>query len=389
MVATPHRAVPSTIDEIYRRDSRRVFATLIRLLGSFDLAEEALHEAFRAAVEQWPQSGVPENPVAWLVSAGRFKAIDQIRRDARFDSVNASEESERHFENVAHEGVAWDEQTQIVDDRLRLIFTCCHPALAVDAQIALTLREVCGLTTEQIARAYLTTAPTIAQRIVRAKAKIRDAKIPYEVPEGNALRERLESVLRVVYLVYNKGYLPTTGLIAQRNGLISESIYLVRLLNELIQSPNIVRLLALMLLQESRATTRIDEQGDLVLLEDQDRSRWDRAMIDEGVRLAETALSMPGFGSYAIQAAIAAVHAEAPCYEDTDSPPGMPYEGIKGIMLTLTYPTVSEATSVFNALAESGKITMPLSPTFWAKTFGMVTDRFGVSWGINGEEIPV
>ncbi len=312
--------VADAIDEIYRRDSRRVFATLIRLLGSFDLAEEALHEAFRAAVEQWPQSGVPENPVAWLVSAGRFKAIDQIRRDARFDRVNASEESERDFENVADEGVAWHEQTEMVDDRLRLIFTCCHPALAVDAQIALTLREVCGLTTEQIARAYLTTAPTIAQRIVRAKAKIRDAKIPYEVPEGDALRERLQSVLRVVYLVYNEGYLSTSGDSAQSNELVSESIYLCRLLIELNVSPEIKGLSALMLLQESRRNTRFDENGEICLLDMQNRSRWDRAMIEEGIALVRAALVSRGFGAYTVQAAIAALHAEAPHYEDTDWP---------------------------------------------------------------------
>jgi RNA polymerase sigma-70 factor, ECF subfamily len=308
------------IDEIYRRDSRRVFATLIRLVGSFDLAEEALHDAFRAAVEQWPLSGVPENPVAWLVSAGRFKAIDRIRRDARFESVNASEESERDFENTVDEAAAWHEQEEIADDRLRLIFTCCHPALAQDAQIALTLREVCGLTTEQIARAYLTTAPTIAQRIVRAKAKIRDAKIPYEVPQGDALHKRLQSVLRVVYLVYNEGYLSTSGGIAQSNQLVSESIYLCRLLSELNSSPEIKGLLALMLLQESRRETRFDANGEICLLEAQDRSRWDRAMIDEGLALVHAALVSRGFGAYTVQAAIAAIHAEAPRYDATDWP---------------------------------------------------------------------
>ncbi len=312
------------IDEIYRRDSRRVFATLIRLLGSFDLAEEALHEAFRAAVEQWPESGVPEKHVAWLVSAGRFKAIDQMRRDARFESMNASDAAEQRFENVADQTNAWHDEPEIVDDRLRLIFTCCHPALAQDAQIALTLREVCGLTTEQIARAYLTTAPTIAQRIVRAKAKIRDAKIPYEVPEGDVLHERLQSVLRVVYLVYNEGYLPTSLAtsegIAHLNGLVSESMYLCRLLIELNVSPDIKGLLALMLLQESRRDTRFDASGDLCLLDAQDRSRWDRAMIEEGIALVRTALISRGFGAYTVQAAIAACHAEAPRYEDTDWP---------------------------------------------------------------------
>ncbi len=316
--------IVTAINEIYRRDSRRVFATLIRLLGDFDRAEEALHEAFRAAIEQWPESGVPANHVAWLISAGRFKAIDQIRRDARFESVNASEASEQGYENIADEALAWHEQVTVEDDRLRLIFTCCHPALATDAQIALTLREVCGLTTEQIARAYLTTAPTIAQRIVRAKAKIRDAKIPYEVPEGDALHERLQSVLRVVYLVYNEGYLPTSPStsdgIAQSRGLVGESIYLCRLLAELNESPDIKGLLALMLLQESRRDTRFDSSGDLCLLEVQDRSRWDRAMINKGIALVRAALVSRGFGAYTVQAAIAACHAEALRYEDTDWP---------------------------------------------------------------------
>jgi RNA polymerase sigma-70 factor, ECF subfamily len=314
------RSAQYSIDEIYRRDSRRVFATLIRLLGSFDLAEEALHEAFRAAVEQWPQSGVPENAVAWLVSAGRFKAVDHIRRNARFESVNASEEREQQFENLADGSPAWHEQTTIEDDRLRLIFTCCHPALAEDAQVALTLREVCGLTTEAIARAYLSTASTIAQRIVRAKAKIRDAKIPYEVPEGDALHERLRSVLRVVYLVYNEGYLATSGGIAQSNELVSESMYLCRLLIELNSSPEIKGLLSLMLLQESRRATRFDANGEICLLDAQDRERWDRVMIEEGITLVRAALVSRGFGAYTLQAAIAAVHAEAPRYEDTDWP---------------------------------------------------------------------
>jgi RNA polymerase sigma-70 factor, ECF subfamily len=310
--------VTSAIDEIYRRDSRRVFATLIRLLGGFDLAEEALHEAFRAAIEQWPTSGVPQNHVAWLVSAGRFKAIDQIRRNAKFESANASDASEARFENTADEAAAWHEREEIADDRLRLIFTCCHPALAQDAQTALTLREVCGLTTEEIARAYLTSAPTIAQRIVRAKAKIRDAKIAYEVPEGEALHERLQSVLRVIYLVYNEGYLSTSSTIAQRKELSSEAIYLCRLLAELNQSPEIKGLLGLMLLQESRRETRFDENGELCLLDAQDRTRWDRAMIEEGAALVRAALVSRGFGAYTVQAAIAAVHAEATRYEDTD-----------------------------------------------------------------------
>lgn len=290
------------------------------MLGDFDRAEEALHEAFRAALEQWPHSGVPENPAAWLVSAGRFKAIDQLRRDTRFDRADASADIEQHVASVADDSLLWHEREEIEDDRLRLIFTCCHPALAIDSQIALTLREVCGLTTEEIARAYLTSAPTIAQRIVRAKAKIRDAKIPYEVPEADARRERMQSVLRVVYLVYNEGYLPSFSTDSQKNSLSSEAIHLARLLKELDASPESIGLLALMLLQESRRGARLSSTGDLIRLEDQDRARWDRAMIEEGLRLTRTALALRGFGSYSLQAAIAAVHAEASTYADTDWP---------------------------------------------------------------------
>lgn len=297
-----------------------MFATLIRLLGDFDRAEEGLHEAFRAAIEQWPVCGVPANPVAWLVSAGRFKAIDQIRRDTRFESANGDEATESLIESFADDRAPWHERDEIEDDRLRLVFTCCHPALAEDAQIALTLREVCGLTTEAIARAYLSSAPTIAQRIVRAKAKIRDAKIPYEVPEGEALLERLRSVLRVVYLVYNEGYLATSGGNSQSNELVTESIYLCRLIIELNDSPDIKGLLALMLIQESRRDTRFDSNGEICLLDAQDRTRWDRRMIDEGVALVRAALVSRGFGAYTVQAAIAACHAEAPRYEDTDWP---------------------------------------------------------------------
>jgi RNA polymerase sigma-70 factor, ECF subfamily len=284
------------IDEIYRRDSRRVFATLIRLFGGFDLAEEALQDGFRAAIEQWPTQGIPENPVAWLVSTGRFKAIDRIRRDARFESVNASLETERRYENIADPTDASDGEASLQDDRLRLIFTCCHPALAQDAQIALTLREVCGLKTEEIARAFLTTAATIAQRIVRAKAKIRDAKIAYEVPEGDALQDRLHSVQRVIYLVYNEAYLSTTGgdgaasAGAASAELVSEAIYLGRLILKMCASPDSMGLLALMLLQESRRATRFDEHGELRLLEAQDRTRWDRAMIEAGIALVRAAL---------------------------------------------------------------------------------------------------
>jgi len=288
-----------------------VFATLVRLLGDFDLAEEALHEAFRAALEQWPSEGVPANPRAWLVSTGRFKAIDAIRRRARFDPLE-----EEHAESLAAEAPA--EREPIEDDRLRLIFTCCHPALAQDAQVALTLREVCGLTTEEIARAFLTPPPTLAQRIVRAKNKIRDARIPYEVPAGPQLAERLDAVLRVVYLVFNEGYSASTGNSVTRADLSAEAIRVGRLLVDLLPEPEASGLLALMLLQESRRASRASASGDLIRLEDQDRSRWNRELIAEGVALVERALGSRRFGPYTLQAAIAAVHAEAPSARDTD-----------------------------------------------------------------------
>jgi RNA polymerase sigma-70 factor, ECF subfamily len=301
----------SQIDAIYRAESRRVFATLVRLLGDFDLAEEALHEAFRAALEQWPGDGVPANPRAWLVSAGRFKAIDAIRRRARFDPLE-----EEHAESLAAEASA--EREPIEDDRLRLIFTCCHPALAQDAQVALTLREVCGLTTEEIARAFLTPAPTLAQRIVRAKSKIRDARIPYEVPAGPQLAERLEAVLRVIYLVFNEGYSASAGESVTRADLSTEAIRLGKLLAELLPEPEAMGLLALMLLQESRRAARSTSAGDLVLLEEQDRRLWERTLIADGVALVERALATRRAGPYCLQAAIAAVHAEAPSAGATD-----------------------------------------------------------------------
>ena len=288
-----------------------MFATLVRLLGDFDLAEEALHEAFRAALEQWPGEGVPSNPRAWLVSTGRFKAIDAIRRRARFDPLE-----EEHAESLAAEEPA--EREPIEDDRLRLIFTCCHPALAQDAQVALTLREVCGLTTEEIARAFLTPPPTLAQRIVRAKNKIRDAHIPYEVPTGPQLAERLDAVLRVVYLVFNEGYSASAGDSVTRADLSAEAIRVGRLLVDLLPEPEASGLLALMLLQESRRAARASASGDLIRLEDQDRSRWNRELIAEGVALVERALGSRRFGPYTLQAAIAAVHAEAPSARDTD-----------------------------------------------------------------------
>ena len=302
-------------ETLYRAESRRVFATLIRLLGDFDLAEEALHDAFRAALEQWPREGMPQNPRAWLVSAGRFKAIDGIRRRARFDSV---EDVAEQVEAVTDETAApWDAES-IEDDRLRLVFTCCHPALAPDAQIALTLREVCGLTTEEIAHAFLSAAPTLAQRIVRAKAKIRDARIPYQVPTPEELPERLESVLRVIYLVFNEGYSASSGDSLTRLDLSGEAIRLGRLLIELLPEPEAIGLLALMLLHESRRTARASPSGELILLADQDRSRWNREQIAEGSALVERALASRRAGPYAIQAAIAAVHANAPSAEATD-----------------------------------------------------------------------
>ena len=302
------------VEAIYRAESRRVFATLVRLLGDFDLAEEALHEAFRAALEQWPKEGLPDNPRAWLVSTGRFKAIDNIRRQARFDALD-----EDHEERIAAEE-SGREPDEIEDDRLRLVFTCCHPALAPDAQVALTLREVCGLTTEEIAHAFITPAPTLAQRIVRAKGKIRDARIPYEVPGPKELPERLDAVLRVLYLVFNEGYSASSGAVLTRADLCSEAIRLGRLLIELLPEPEAMGVLALMLLQESRRAARATAAGDLILLEEQDRSLWNRGLITEGVGLVERALATRRFGPYTLQAAIAAVHAEAPSAKATDWP---------------------------------------------------------------------
>jgi RNA polymerase sigma-70 factor, ECF subfamily len=303
------------VDDVYRTESRRVFATLIRLLGDFDLAEEALHEAFTAAVEQWQRDGMPTNPRTWLVSTGRFKAIDIIRRRTRFNA-SVAELAQRSEQDTATFNQTDDEEVE--DDRLRLIFTCCHPALAPEAQVALTLREVCGLTTEEIASAFLIAPATLAQRIVRAKAKIRAAGIPYQVPSLTDLPERLDSVLQVIYLVFNEGYAASSGELLTRTDLSREAIRLGRLVMELLPDPEVIGLLALMLLQESRRTARTSSTGDLILLEDQDRSLWNQTQISEGRALMQQALSSRQVGVYTLQAAIAAVHAAAPNAMATD-----------------------------------------------------------------------
>jgi RNA polymerase sigma-70 factor, ECF subfamily len=308
--------VREKVGHVYRSDSRRILATLIRLLGDFDLAEDALHDAFRAALEQWPKEGLPANPRAWLISTGRFKAIDAKRRLARFD-MSRPALAQQFGAYASDVGPPFDDEN-IEDDRLRLIFTCCHPALAPEARVALTLREVCGLTTEEIGRAFLTIPSTLAQRIVRAKAKIRDARIPYQVPSPAELPDRLEAVLQVVYLVFNEGYSASSGDSLTRSDLSGEAIRLGRLLAELLPEPEVKGLLALMLLQESRRIARTSLTGDLILLEDQDRSLWNRDLIAEGKALVTRALWSRGFGPYTLQAAIASIHADASDVAATD-----------------------------------------------------------------------
>lgn len=321
MGAAGHEAARAAVEEIYRSESRRVLATLIRQLGDFDRAEEALHDAFAAALERWPVEGLPANPRSWLVSAGRFRAIDALRRRARFDASMG--ELARRLE--AEEGSAGEEPNcvggiadELEDDRLRLIFTCCHPLLALEAQVALTLREVCGLATEEIARAFLVSPSTLAQRIVRAKHRIQEERIPYQVPARAELAARLDGVLRVVYLAFNEGYSPSSGAQATRPDLAVEAIRLGRLLVALVAEPEAQGLLALMLLNDARRRARASSDGDLVLLDDQDRSLWDRHPIAEGCALVERALRSRAFGPYTLQAAIAAVHAEAPDAAATD-----------------------------------------------------------------------
>src|ERR1051325_3855122 len=304
------------LDSLYRVDSGRILATLIRLLGDFDLAEEAMHEAFAAALSSWPKSGVPVNPRPWLISTARFKAIDTLRQRARFDA--SQNELARYLEAQLSSAEKSNDEDSLEDDRLRLIFTCCHPSLAPEARVALTLREVCGLTTEEIARAFLITPQTLAQRIVRAKAKIRETRIPYEVPSPEELPERLGAVLQVIYLVFNEGYSAAAGTEVTRAELTSEAIRLGRLLTELEPEPEVIGLLSLMLLQESRHAARTSPTGELILLEHQDRSRWNREQIAEGLALLEKALQSQRFGSYTLQAAIAAVHAEAKSVDATD-----------------------------------------------------------------------
>jgi RNA polymerase sigma-70 factor (ECF subfamily) len=358
--------VREQIDGIYRSDSRRVLATLIRLLGGFDAAEEAMHDAFTAALDSWPRDGLPQNPRAWLISTGRFKAIDRLRRGARFDAALA--ETAARIEASMPPAADLDENLE--DDQLRLIFTCCHPALAPDARIALTLREVCGLQTEEIARAFLIPAPTLAQRIVRAKGKIRDANIPYQVPSRAELPDRLDAVLHVLYLVFNEGYSASAGPSVTRHDLSAEAIRLARLLIELLPEPEAMGLLALMLLNDARCLARISPEGDLILLDDQDRSLWNREQIAEGLKLVEQALASRRFGPYTLQAAIAAVHAEAPTAGATD------WNQIVGIYEVLlradTTPVIELNRAVAIAMRDGPEVGLALVDAILAR--GELTD---------------
>ncbi len=324
------------LDELYRTESRRIFATLIRLLGDFDLAEDAMHDAFRVALEQWQEKGIPNNPRAWLISTGRFKAIDKMRRLNRFESMpdNYATQIESDMDNPEVQA-----EQSIKDDELRLIFTCCHPALSSDARVALTLREVCDLTTEEIAHAFLTSPSTLAQRIVRAKSKIREAHIPYQVPSADELPDRLEAVLQVIYLVFNEGYYASSGESLTRIDLSNEAIRLGRLLLDLLPDTEVMGILALMILHESRRKARTTPTGDLILLEDQDRSLWNRKLINEGLALVQQAFSTNRVGTYTIQAAIAAVHAEA---NDSDSTDWEQIAGLYGLLMRLNPSPILE-----------------------------------------------
>jgi RNA polymerase sigma-70 factor, ECF subfamily len=317
MVESHTEQIRKLLDSVYRAESSRILATLIRLLADFDLAEEAMQDAFAVALERWPKDGAPENPRAWLISTGRFQAIDSLRRSARFDASQEKIAEQLYAQSTT--GMEPDDES-LEDDRLRLIFTCCHPALAPKTRVALTLREVCGLTTEEIAHAFLIPASTLAQRIVRAKTKIREARIPYEVPSSAELPERLATVLQVIYLLFNEGYSASSGASLTRADLSGEAIRLGRLLNGLLPEPEVMGLLALMILQESRRSARTSPTGELILLENQDRSLWKRELIKEGVTLVERALLSRRFGPYTLQAAIAAVHSEATSTSTTDWP---------------------------------------------------------------------
>ena len=366
------------ISQIYQAESRRVFATLVRLLGDFDLAEDALQDAFAAAVTQWPRDGIPDNPRAWLVSTGRFKSIDGIRKRARFDASLAT--LARDLDERMEDEYNLDDADGIGDDRLKLIFTCCNPALSNEARVALTLREVCGLTTEEIARAFLITPSTLAQRIVRAKNKIRDAGIPYRVPEPAELPERLDTVLQVIYLVFSEGYFASSGEMLIRADLTGEAIRLTRLLAQLLPEPEVQGLLALMLLHESRRPARTDADGNLILLEDQNRTLWDRALIAEGTALVEAALRSRRFGPYTIQAAISAVHATSPSPAETD---WAEIVGLYDVLLSVTpSPVVELNRAVAVAMRDDPQDGVALIDGIFAQ--GALLD-YPLAWSTHGE----